>query len=368
MIARLQMSDLHLGDPRSVFASPEVVRKVTAELASVSNGHIGKLILAGDVWEESVPGNLDRLANGIARSVVDASTSFFTSLYGQVKIDEIVVVPGNHDLCTWHWYQSSRKEPTVTGSDGVAVDPLAWPWFSLLGDWGGKLTFAYPLYRDASVGDDYPVLYVTHGHLLDPLVLGEDSEMEYTALEAIGVRKPNVQPLDGADTVREIAEGTLDFCVALWQRYSARDYVYANYVMRRLLHPESCHLQSSSLTWINASECLIDDPSPELGNFANAQRFLELCVRDPNLPTPVGTFGMGPAGPTFSMPSCLTFGHDHRGTFRRLSACGVPFVAADSGGWTIEWDGQMPHSHVLVWSKITDVVPSPYLVNLRKTL
>ena len=77
------MSDLHLGDPRSVFASPEVVRKVTAELASVSNGHIGKLIFAGDVWEESVPGNLDRLANGIARSVVDASTFYSPRFTGR---------------------------------------------------------------------------------------------------------------------------------------------------------------------------------------------------------------------------------------------------------------------------------------------
>jgi hypothetical protein len=368
MIARLQMSDLHLGDPRSVLGDPEIARHVTDNLARLSGGHVGKLILAGDVWEESVPGNLSNVVNGIAKSVDNASTLFFKSLYSQVEIDEIVVVPGNHDVSTWHWYQETRRQLTVTNGGGVSVDPVSWPWYTLLGGFNGRLTFAYPLYWDKSAGDDYPILYVTHGHLLDPLVRGEDVSSKYLALEAIGAKRPSVPSLEEVGSVAKLADGTLDFCLSLWKRYSTRDYIYANYIMRRLEHPQSCLLQGSSIGWIDEAATYIDDPVPQQGNFANVPRFLDLMIRDPNLPTPVGTFGGDPTGPAFTKPSCLTFGHDHRGTFQKVVACGVPFVAADSGGWTAEWDGHRPHTHVLVWNKVEDVVPSSYLVNLRMAL
>ncbi len=371
MIARLQMSDLHLGDPRSVLSDPATAQKVVDEVARLSGGQVEKLILAGDVWEENVPGDLKVLENGVAKSVKDAAAIFFGSLYAKIKVDEIVVVPGNHDVCTWHWYREKRGQSTVTNSEGESVEPLDWPWFTLLGGFCGKLTFAYPLYWDKSAGVDYPVLFVTHGHLLDPLVLGDDSFSEYNFLSALGVRRPMVKSLDEAESVKEIAQGTLDFCLGLWKRYSVRDYIYANYIMRRLEHPESCLLQGSSITWIAEESIQVDDPSPQQGNFANVPSFLDLVVRDPNLPTPVGTlgrrpFGGGPTGPAFSKLSCLTFGHDHRGTWKRVISCGVPFVAADSGGWTSEWDGHIPHTHVLVWCKKEDVVPAAYLINLRQ--
>jgi hypothetical protein len=385
MIARLQMSDLHLGDPRSVLGDPEVVRKVTDDLAHLSGGHVGKLILAGDVWEESVPANLNKREDGIAQSVYLAATRFFVTLYRKVQIDEIVVVPGNHDVCTWHWYHKQASRSTfITGSDGIWVDPLTWPWSILLGGYSDRVTFAYPLYWDkratgsratgSSAGDDYPALFVTHGHLLDPLVLGEDPSRVYLALQAIGVGRPLVKSLENADSVAEIARCTLDFCLGLWKRYSSRDYVYANYVMRRLEHPQSCLLQGSSIEWIDEAATHVDDPVPQQGNFANVPRFLNLMIRDPNLPTPVGTFGGDPIGarssaaPPAMKPSCLTFGHDHRGTFQQVVACGVPFVAADSGGWTSEWEGHVPHTHVLVWNKVEDVVPAPYLINVRAEL
>lgn len=367
MIARLQMSDLHLGDDRSVLSLLDVVHKVAHDLAHLSGGHVGKLILAGDVWEESVPYDLGDLEDGIARSVLEASTKFFTSLFELVQVNEIVVVPGNHDLCTWQRYcKITRDKDPITSCEGVPVNPGEWPWRHLLAGYGGPLKFAYPLYWDKSAGDDYPVLFVTHGHLLDPLVLGDESMNTYVALAALGVRRPMGPPLEEVDSVAKLGEGTIDFCLELWKRYSPRDYAYSNYVMRRLDHPQSCLLQGSSVSWIDEANVQVDDPSPRQGNFANVARFLDLLIRDPSLPTPVGTLGGSTTDPAFLRSSCLTFGHDHRATFGRVVSCGVPFVAADSGGWTAEWMGHLPHAHVLVWNEVRDVVPAPYLVNLRR--
>ena len=61
MISRLCLSDLHLGDARSVLSSPEIADQVVNELATLSGGAIGTLILNGDMWEECVPADLTKL-------------------------------------------------------------------------------------------------------------------------------------------------------------------------------------------------------------------------------------------------------------------------------------------------------------------
>jgi hypothetical protein len=213
------------------------------------------------------------------------------------------------------------------------------------------------------------MLVFTHGHLLDPLVLGWDPTAEYTALAALGCKRPSV-PADESDikSVADLALRVNDFCLSLWQRYSPRDFAYSNYVMRRLLHPQSCHWQGGLMTGIYSippgGEGM-DEPPAHQGNMVQVPWFLNLLLMDPSLPSPVGKIGEGPVGPAFTNPSCLVFGHDHLGLDRTIVACGVPFKVADSGGWTAEFDGHLPHCHVLVWFDKEQVVPQTDFVHAR---
>ena len=103
MLARVCLSDLHLGDARSVLSSPEIAASVVADLVELSGGAIGTLILNGDVWEECVPADMKILQSGIASSVLRASQGFLGALLQQIHVETVVVVPGNHDLSLWSW-------------------------------------------------------------------------------------------------------------------------------------------------------------------------------------------------------------------------------------------------------------------------
>lgn len=370
MIARLQISDLHLGDPRSTLSNPEIAHRAVYEIADLCDGHVGKLVVAGDAHEECVPGDMHHLINGVAMSVADASVHFFGELFKEVQVDELVVVPGNHDLCAWLWYaRGISGMSAVTDYRGRRVPSGDWPWSMFYpGFAGAEITIAYPLYWDTTPGDDYPMLVTTHGHLFDPLVLGWDPDREYAALRALGCARP-VVPRDVGDlrSLKQLAEFTLSFCEKMWSRYSPRDYSYANYVMRRLDHPQSCPFQESMKAW-GYYELAQDEDQPPVGQgyASNLPWFLQAIIMDPELPTPVGSLRQGdPSPPALTRPSCVTFGHDHLGTFTKIVACGVPFVAADSGGWTSEHDGHLPHSHVLVWREPGDVVPESYFFKVR---
>jgi hypothetical protein len=378
MIARLCMSDLHLGDGRSTLSNPEIADQVVAALEQASGGEIGTLILNGDVWEECVPENLSVLAFGLAKSTLDASNRFLGQLLCRVKIGKIVVLAGNHDLSLWRWYNSSLKvkDPNLEISPytGCPVNPSDWPWSKLLCYEGsgkaydGQLIYSYPLYWDTSVGPDYPMLIFTHGHLHDPLVLGQDAEAEYVALRSLGCSRPNLIP-EKITSVGILARAVDSFVLSLWQRYSERDYVYANHVMRRLNHPQTCEWQSAFAEiglYYTGKRCVsADQPPPGQGYVDNVPAFLSLLIMDPNLPTPVGQLGGKPLGPAFTNPSCLVFGHDHLGTRRMMSVCGVPWDVVDSGGWTSEYNGHLPHCHALIWKKTEDVVPVSCFIRAR---
>jgi hypothetical protein len=380
MIARLCMSDLHLGDGRSTLSNPEIADQVVAALEQASGGEIGTLILNGDVWEECVPAALSVLEDGLAKSTLDASNRFLGQLICRVKIGKIVVLAGNHDLSLWRWYNSSLKvkDPNLEISPytGCPVNPSDWPWSKLLCYEGsgkaydGQLIYSYPLYWDTSVGFDYPMLIFTHGHLHDPLVLGQDSEAEYVALKGLGCSRPSIP--ENLPSVGALARAVDSFVLSLWQRYSERDYVYANHVMRRLNHPQTCQWQNiynGDGFHLTGSGESLDQPPPGQGYIGNVPAFLSLLIMDPALPSPVGTLGgkLGgkPLGPAFTNPSCLVFGHDHLGTRRMMAHWGVPWYVVDSGGWTSEYNGHLPHCHVLIWNKNEDVVPVSCFISAR---
>jgi len=362
MISRLCLSDLHLGDDRSTLFSAEVVSKVVASLAEISGGSIDTLILNGDVWEECVPSDMT-LAEGLSRSVISSSQFFFGQLFYQIKVGKVIYVPGNHDLCLWDWYARSKDLDSITSYAGQPVSLTDWPWRQLFARFDGELLVSYPLYHAA--GQDFPVLAFTHGHLLDPLVLGRDSEAEYAALAALGCRRPNIST---ETSVSKRARLVHDFVLDLWRRYSSRDRIFANYVMRRLLHPQSCLWQREiglDGPHVLGDEYATDDQPPAgEGYMGSVTEFLDLMMLDTGLPSPVGDFGHVP-GAAFTKPSCLVFGHDHLGARKTVVSCGVPFHVVDSGGWTSEFDGHLPHCRALVWQKSEDVSPEVYFIRAR---
>ena len=375
MIARMCLSDLHLGDPRSELSDPAASARVAARLAEVSGGEVGTLVLNGDVWDECVPANPEVLRGGLAASVLDASRAFFENLLGRIRVGRVVYVPGNHDLSLWSWYCRNvlAVPDSCTPYAGMEVDPSNWPWRDLFGSTGvDHLCAAYPLFWDKSAGPGYPLLAFTHGHLLDPLVRGSSPEVEYDALRVLGCVRPDTSAGAGGPlSVRMLARRVEPFCLALWARYSSRDYDLSNYVMRRLLSPQSCGLDPGS----GAVPDGADQPPPDQGLLAQVPWFLDLMLADPSLPSPVGTLGRGlasfgkgsarPAGDPET--SCLVYGHDHLAARQDLSVDAIPFRAVGSGGWTSERDGHRPHTHVLVWEAESDVVPTSYRVETRET-
>lgn len=357
MIARMCLSDLHLGDPRSVLSDPATSTRVADQVADISGGEVGTLVLLGDVWEECVPADPQILQGGLASSVLRASRAFFRELHAKVRVGRIVYVPGNHDLSLWSWYcrNALAMSDSCTPYAGMQVDGSTWPWRDLLElPQGRELLAAYPLYWDQSVGKNYPVLAFTHGHLLDPLVSGAAPEVEYAALEGLGCRRPQIMPTDMSyvPSVRYEARAVEPFCLALWARYSRRDYVLSNYVLRRLLSPQSCSLPGGAGP--GTVDPAADQPPPDQGFLSQVPWFLDLMMADPSLPSPACEAGQ----------SCLVYGHDHLAARADVEAGGVSFCAVGSGGWTVERDGHRPHSHVLVWDQESDVVPRSYHVDV----
>ena len=364
---RLCLSDLHLGDGRSVLSDPAVARLVAADLSRiVSSGTLDTLVLCGDVWEECVPARLgEPLAGGYNPAVLADSSRFFTELMSWLHVREVVWVPGNHDLCLWHDFTARHNSSytQLTGVSGVVLEDSDFDFFRpLFGTcWPATFRVAYPVYCPT---DDYPALIFTHGHLLDPLVRGLAPEATYAALRALGCARPSV-PADASElgSARDLALRTDPFTLGLWSRYSSRDYTYANAVMRRLEHPESCPSYDDRASFMSLA--LLDRAEPSTSGSSldsQAQWFLDLCLTDPRLPTPVGELSRGPGehASTLTAKSCLVHGHDHLGTRRVVSSGGVPFEVVDTGGWTSEWQGHRPHTHVLAWDDVSTVVPTSY--------
>jgi hypothetical protein len=369
MLHRVCLSDLHLGDGRSLLSiqqNSQAFVDSLDKLCKVWDGksEIGTLVLNGDIWEECVPSDLDNFRQGYSKSVLEASQMFFGYLLAKIAVKKIVWVPGNHDLNLWRLSQSS----VVTPYDGQQP-----PEYSVLQPLFGTLQSAnleehnfrvsYPIFHDENAGDehDFPLLLFTHGHLLDSLVRGLSPEYMYTALRALGCKKPPLQDkIAQVSSIKQVARYTDDFTLALWRRYSKMDYVYSNYIMRRLDHPQTCPKHYICPAGFN-SVPENTDPAPSSYNQKDAVSWLlDLALMDPELPTPVGSLRPTSQTPAFLNPSCFVFGHDHLGSSQMIVSCGVPFHMFDSGGWTSEFSGHRPHSHALVWRDAANVVPEAF--------
>lgn len=352
------LSDMHMGDNKSALNNPAIVAKVVQDIAGATNGAIETLVLNGDVWEQCIPaGTLEENpGDGFCSSVATASSGFFATLFGKIKVGKIVWVPGNHDLSLWKRLSDAGKLPFHTSPAGVALaresSPAAQKFFDVLFKSTSPLpafSVAYPIFLVADpYPDDFPYILFTHGHVMDPLVQGRESEAIYIALKALGCSRPTI-PDDPSETltINQIAQATDGFTLSLWKQDSTVDYTYWNMISRRLSHPQSCPMAGKPTTNLSPAN---HPSSPRDGQMAQASWFLETAVTDPNLPTPVGSLRSPTVDTAFNKPSCFVFGHDHLGTAMQAGICGVPFNIFDSGGWTVEFDGHTPHSHILIWN------------------
>ena len=275
MIARLCLSDLHLGDARSVLSQPDTVASVVRRLALLAGDPgpgddkptVGTLVLNGDVWEECVPSGMEEHSTDMfQKSVAEASQRFFGQLLDAVAVQKIVWVPGNHDLSLWRlWCSLVSGSSPLTRYEGQPLDMGSQKWHSTFDYLLGRrpvpaFWVSYPLFVEKPWAEGFPYVAFTHGHLLDPLVRGLDSDATYLALRALGCGRPGVP--DSPVSVSQLAKCTDNFTLSLWQRYSRRDWVYSNQIMRRLEHPSSCPLQSASAPESVSPADQLTDPSP----------------------------------------------------------------------------------------------------------
>jgi hypothetical protein len=366
------LSDFHLGDNKSALNNGSVVDKVVKDLITITGGTIETLVLNGDVWEQCIPaGTLEENpGDGICASVGKASRQFFRTFFDKISIGTVVWVPGNHDLSLWKRLSDDTKCAFHTPPTGVSfartASPTAQKIFDLLFQGAStKPTFkvSYPIYLVSEpFPNDFPYVLFTHGHLLDSLVQGRDAEAKYVALKALGCPHPSLP--DGSTqtvTIQQVAAATDPFTLALWKEHSTLDYTFWNFLVRRLSHPGACPMAGKPT---GAIDDTCHPSSPRDGQFPSIWWFLETAIQDPTLPTPVGSLRSPTLSPAFNKRSCSVFGHDHLGTRADAGICGVPFNICDSGGWTVEFDGHVPHSHVLVWPGV-DPVPTDYFVSLK---
>ncbi len=352
------ISDLHMGDNKSALNDSNIAAKVVSDLAAMTRGGIETLVLNGDVWEQCIPAGTieENPGDGFCSSVATASRGFFAALLGKIAVGKVVWVPGNHDLSLWKRLSGASKLPFHTVPTGATLardsSPAAQKFFEVLFKSTGPLpvfSVAYPIFLVAGRGpDDFPYVLFTHGHLMDSLVQGRESAAAYLALEALGCRRPYL-PSDPSQTltIAQIAQATDGFTLSLWKQDSTVDYTLWNMIARRLVHPQSCPMAGKPTAPLDP---LNHPSSPRDGQMAQAAWFLDTALTDPSLPTPVGSPRSPTAATTFNNPSCFIFGHDHLGAAMQAGICGVPFNIFNSGGWTVEFDGHAPHSHVLIWN------------------
>lgn len=182
----IAISDLHLGQNGtdglgqhsllSTKAPQNLVRQFVESVASFADGEPITLLFAGDLLDLSLAYAEDALADlgGLLEAFVDV-----------VRIEEIVVVVGNHDHHLWSLHSEDERllgplregrvpsngdgpnakamyqVTEVTGEPFGLLQPLV---DRIFGSPAPKVTIAYPSYSRA-LDSSGALLYVTHGHL-----------------------------------------------------------------------------------------------------------------------------------------------------------------------------------------------------------
>lgn len=349
------MSDTHLGYDRAVWSDPRAYDRVAGAVADLCGGSTRYLVLDGDAFEACVPARVGEYdAAGFPAATAEASRSFFAALTSRVKVEQLVVVWGNHDFCLQERVEagpSPGSGAVLSLNHGSVVTPSAAKFLvDFLGYSGGtfnEVQTAYPNFQLSPLGKDGPLVVFHHGHLLDELVLGWDPEVDYLGLDVVvGGGRPRV---DHEDTAWAVACATRRFISAMWA-LNSKSRAEEWQVLRRLQDLHVCGYYPagpSGFTLVGA-----EAQGPGIGG----QVPWYLTASAPEFPYPQ------PASPEPS--GYFVVGHDHAGGNVDIGlVAGRRWRLLNLGGWTTDRGEAEPHSHVAVWVQ-GEQEPSLYSVRV----
>jgi hypothetical protein len=375
------VSDLHLGDREegngSVLSSLSVCKNFIDQLADITHGCIGTLVIDGDGLEACVP---SRTAEenflhktsvlDLYNSTIEDAQKFFSTLTSRISVDRLIWVPGNHD------YSLYLKMIKLGILPNRLVSPFSGYSLRKGGAWSSKadllgklfgdkildIRAAHPNYVYCKEGQDWPVAVFTHGHLFDSQVLTPSSDF----LKTIGLFAETGHIFDPVPSAFDVNPGrwmeALSFMTServslIWTQNldPVKEAVY-NYAERRKIHivcgerPK----ESGHHVWLAALQgCGLNDPVNH-----HLKWYCDGFMQDwsPVLPNPRPT-------------SYFVKGHTHFGGATCIESLdGAPFQVYDLGGWTLDAVGHkdnVPHTHALVWDEFP-ATPKMYAFNVGK--
>lgn len=339
MIPFITISDTHLGYDRSVLNTSSALRNLAESLGEISEGKVDKLILNGDIWEICVPKDIGVAGSvsGITPFTQEISREFFSLLGESLTVQELVIVPGNHDYTLWKPILELVRQKDLCNFDLLKPREGRTILASLLGPASGlypKATLAYPTYF---LGKQWPYCAFHHGHFLDDLIIGQAADAEYTALSALGVKQRPPVVLDDQETLVSLSLKTDNFLSSLWASNSpARSALWA------LIRRDDSRAYCPSVPQQGYSEAQLETFEDDLGK--NLAWLTDLLTVDSHSPTPLGDN---------SHPSYLFVGHDHLGGMKDVPGMdGYNWKVINTGGWTQDGSGP-PHGHAVVWDSNT---------------
>ena len=357
------LSDLHLGYDNSIISDQVAQERLAVEIAKLCGGSTDRLILNGDAFEGCVPrdaGTHDPA--GYSPHMAACARNFFGSMLNHIDIGSLIIIWGNHDYAMWKHLAASCGVSTFTNLTKGDVllqcdkqDLRGATSFldDVIGPNRHKLSRIRSAYPNYTIGRYWPYMTFHHGHFMDDLILGQDSEAEYLGLRVLtGVGRPDVNVHDD-ETVKSIHDKTEAFIAATWEFDSrAREIEWA--MIRRL---QTGHSQCSYYPKTPApAEQLVSLTEPFCSGLSkNAAWYANVLMTDSTTPAPLGQA---------DAPSYLFVGHDHQGGFKNLPGMdGRYWKLVNTGGWTNDGDGPAVHGHVVLWSK-NEAAPAVHCIRV----
>jgi hypothetical protein len=357
------LSDLHLGYDNAILNEHGSQERLAGEIAKLCGGQTDRLILNGDAFEACVPrgaGTYD--SAGFSPYMASCARGFFEAILTNITVESLIIVWGNHDYALWKKVAASCGVPAFTNftkgdvllqHDGQDLPGATSFLDDVIGP--GRLKFArirsaYPNYN---LGRYWPYMTFHHGHFLDDLILGQDTDAQYLGLRVLtGIGRPDINVNDD-ETVKSIYDKSETFVAATWAHNSkAREIEWA--MIRRMQSGSSqCSYYPTEKAPSELPVAAIEPFNNGLGK--NALWYANVLMLDSTTPAPLGHA---------DSPSYLFVGHDHQGGFKNVMGMdNRPWKIVNTGGWTNDGAGPAVHGHVTLWAKNEDA-PSVHCIHV----
>ena len=358
MLELAALSDLHLGDEDpvngTVLLSEEACDHFAEQVADISKGEIRTLVICGDLWEACIPTprSVPSIVFGLDNTTMRASDRFFRALTKRVRINRLMIVPGNHDFTLYQNLAVRRELATHSPMCGYGLRSSGrWliPDFSaLLSDQISHIGIAYPNFVYAA-SEGWPLALFTHGHLFDTQVLAPSDEL----LLAFGLLASSGRVFDSVPEDLDVNPGkwmdklvalTINRVVRIWSmNLNVVAEAVWGYVKRRQIHIVCKHnsiIQSQDQGPILTSGA----GTGSMDSCDKLRWYLDGFMQDYS---PVLT------REDRSRVSYFVKGHTHSaGAGMVTSIDETRFRVVDLGGWTKDAYGHrdnVPHKHLLAW-------------------